>query len=278
MYLENAKDEIRIEDLEVFAHHGVYPEETEQGQYFYVNAVLYTDTRKAGLQDELQLSTNYGEVSLFIHRWMQDNTCQLLEAVAERLSRELLLQFPFVASLDMEIRKPNAPIPLTFSSVSVKVHRGWHRAFIALGSNMGDTEKYLGDAIEALRRHPLMEVLKVSTLIQTAPYGGVEQDDFLNGVLCLDTLLDPEELLEELQKLEKAAGRERKIHWGPRTLDLDILFYDRLIYGSENLMIPHADLCNREFVLKPMAEIAPYFVHPVSGKTMVILLQELLDR
>lgn len=278
MYREAALDEIRIENLEVFAHHGVYPEETREGQNFYVNVVLYTDIEAAGEQDELTLSTNYGEVSLFIHEWMQKHTFKLLEAVAEHLSRELLLRFPYVVSLDLEIRKPHAPIPLNFSSVSVKIHRGWHRAYIALGSNIGDTRAVIANAIEAMRQHPLMEVQRVSSLIVTAPYGGVEQDDFLNGVLCLDTLLSPEELLEELHKMEASAGRVRLVHWGPRTLDLDILFYDHLVYHSENLVIPHGDLCNREFVLEPMNEIDPYFIHPVCGKTIAQLLRELREK
>lgn len=278
MYREAALDEIRIENLEVFAHHGVYPEETREGQNFYVNVVLYTDIEAAGEQDELTLSTNYGEVSLFIHEWMQKHTFKLLEAVAEHLSRELLLRFPYVVSLDLEIRKPHAPIPLNFSSVSVKIHRGWHRSYIALGSNIGDTRAVIANAIEAMRQHPLMEVQRVSSLIVTAPYGGVEQDDFLNGVLCLDTLLSPEELLEELHKMEASAGRERLVHWGPRTLDLDILFYDHLVYHSENLVIPHGDLCNREFVLEPMNEIDPYFIHPVCGKTIAQLLRELREK
>lgn len=278
MYREAALDEIRIENLEVFAHHGVYPEETREGQNFYVNVVLYTDIEAAGKQDELMLSTNYGEVSLFIHEWMQKHTFKLLEAVAEHLSRELLLRFPYVVSVDLEIRKPHAPIPLNFSSVSVKIHRGWHRAYIALGSNIGDTRAVIANAIEAMRQHPLMEVQRVSSLIVTAPYGGVEQDDFLNGVLCLDTLLSPEELLEELHKMEASAGRERLVHWGPRTLDLDILFYDHLVYHSENLVIPHGDLCNRVFVLEPMNEIDPYFIHPVCGKTIAQLLRELREK
>lgn len=278
MYLEAALDEIRIEDVEVFAHHGVYPEETRDGQYFYVNAVLYTDIKGAGRQDELTLSTNYGEVSLFISEWMQTHTCKLLEAVAEQLAREILLHFPLVVAIDLEIRKPYAPIPLKFSSVSIKIHRGWHRAYIALGSNMGDSLALLSGGIEALQKHPSMKVQKISTLITTAPYGGVEQNDFLNGALCLDTLLSPEELLVELHRIEAAAGRERLVHWGPRSLDLDILFYDKLVYESEDLVIPHVDLHNREFVLAPMSEIAPNFRHPIYGKTMRQLLQEVREK
>jgi len=84
----------------------------------------------------------------------------------------------------------------------------------------------------------------------------------------MDTLYNPEELLEMLNKIETAAGRERKVHWGPRTLDLDIIFYDKLIYDSENLVIPHIDMHNRSFVLEPMAQIAPYYRHPVLKQTM----------
>ena len=92
------EDQIRIEELEVYAHHGVYPEENEKGQHFYVNATLYTNTRPAGLADDLSLSTNYGEVCQFITEFMQQHTFQLIETVAERTAYEVLQQFPFFIS------------------------------------------------------------------------------------------------------------------------------------------------------------------------------------
>lgn len=106
------EDQIRIEELEVYAHHGVYPEENEKGQHFYVNATLYTNTHPAGLADDLSLSTNYGEVCQFITEFMQQHTFQLIETVAERTAYEVLQHFPLVQGLDLEIRKPEAPIPL----------------------------------------------------------------------------------------------------------------------------------------------------------------------
>ena len=275
MYCENAKDEIRIEGLEVFAYHGVYPEETKRGQTFLVNAVLYTQTEKAGRTDRLEESTNYGEVCHFVTEWMQSNTCKLLEAVAERLSEALLLRYPLVASAELEIRKPDAPIGLPFDCVSVKIKRGWHRAYIALGSNMGDRKGYLDEAVKAMGESSRIIVRRVSQYLETKPYGGVEQEDFLNGVAEIDTLLSPEALLEQLHEIENNAGRERKIHWGPRTLDLDILFYDRLTYESEDLVIPHIDMENRDFVLKPLAELVPYYRHPVSHATVAQMLQRL---
>lgn len=277
MYSDWAKDEIRIEGLEVYAHHGVYPEETRKGQVFYVNAVLYTDTGKAGTRDNLEYTADYGAVCHFITNWMQENTCLLLEAAAEKLAREILLKYPAVSALDMEIQKPDAPIKLPFGNVSVKIHRSWHKAYIAVGSNMGDREGYLAGAVESMRAHPLIEVRQVSDWIVTKAYGGVEQEDFLNGAIEVETLLNPRELLEALHVMENEAGRKRTVRWGPRTLDLDILFYDKLVMESQELVIPHIDLENRSFVLKPLAQIAPYLRHPVTGRTVEALLGLLTD-
>ena len=269
------EDQIRIEELEVYAHHGVYPEENEKGQHFYVNATLYINTRPAGLTDDLSLSTNYGEVCQFITEFMQQHTFQLIETVAERTAYEVLQHFPLVQGLDLEIRKPEAPIPLPFGSVSVAIHREWHEAYIAVGSNMGDSRGHIAKALGQLEKHKDIQVTKVSGLLETLPYGGVEQENFVNGMFEIRTLLTPEELLRELHKIEASEGRERKIHWGPRTLDLDIIFYDDLIYSSEDLVIPHVDMENRYFVLKPLSELAPNFRHPITHKTVAQMLAEL---
>ncbi len=268
-------DEIRIDNLEVYAYHGVFPEENKKGQLFFVNMVLYTDIRKAGLEDELTLSTHYGEVCHFVSDWMQKHTCKLIETVAENIAREVLMEFPLVEALDVEIRKPQAPIGLPFESVSVKIHRGWHTAYVAIGSNLGDKDKYLQDAIQGLADHEQIVVTQTSSLITTEPYGGVEQDSFLNGMVEIKTLLTPHELLDYLHELEQLAGRERIVRWGPRTLDLDIVFYDKLIMEDDVLIIPHVDMENRDFVLKPMVELNPNLRHPILNKTMKQLLDAL---
>lgn len=270
-------DQIRIRNLKIFAHHGVYEQEKEQGQNFIVNAVLYVDMEKAGRSDDIADAVDYGAVCLFIDNYMRENRFDLLEAVVEHVTRELLFEFPAVHRVEMEIEKPDAPIPLRFDSVSVKVTRGWHRVFIALGSNMGNRLKYLERAVANLQEDSYFKEIKVSDYIETAPYGGVEQEDFLNGVLEAETLYSPAGLLERLQREEQLAERKREVHWGPRTLDLDILFYDDLVLAGENLSVPHPDMKNRRFVLEPLATLAPAFVHPVCRKTVRELLEELED-
>ncbi len=268
-------DEIRIENLEVYACHGVYFEENRNGQPFFVNVTLYTDIKGAACKDELSLSINYGEVCHFITEWMQKHTYKLIETVAENLAAEILLRYNLVKEVDLEVRKPKAPIGLPFGCVSVHIHRGWHQVYLSVGSNMGNKRGYIEAALSALRENSQIKELTVSELLVTKPYGGVEQEDFLNGAISFQTLLSPVALLEELHSIEAAADRRREIHWGPRTLDLDIIFYDKLVYEDEQLMIPHVDMENRYFVLKPLSRLAPNYRHPILGKTVNQLLQAL---
>lgn len=268
-------DEIHIENLEFFARHGVFPEETKLGQKFIVSLTMYMNTRKAGKNDDLEMSVDYGAVSHFITEYMQNNTFLLIEAAAENLVRELLLKFPLLEGIDLELKKPWAPIGLPVEYASVKISRFWHRAYLGMGSNMGNKKGYLDQAIEKLNGQPECVVEKVSDYLVTEPYGGVEQDDFLNACLVLKTLLSPEELLDILHKFEQEAHRERIIHWGPRTLDLDILMYDDLVMENDDLIIPHIEMHKREFVLKPLREIAPNIRHPVYRKTVSEMLEEL---
>lgn len=269
-------DRIYIRNLEVFARHGVYPEENKLGQKFLVNAVLYVHTRKAGLKDDLTKSVHYGEVSGFMDSYMREHTFQLIETAAEQMARAVLLQFQNLEGIRLEIVKPWAPVGLPMESVSVEIERSWHRAFVAVGSNLGERENYIKQGIQALEQCEDCQVEQVSELMVTQPYGVTDQPEFLNGMIELRTLFEPEELLEYLHKIEKEAGRERLVHWGPRTLDLDIIFYDNAVIDLPQLQIPHKDMQNREFVLKPLAQLAPYVRHPLFLKTASQMLEELI--
>lgn len=133
----------------------------------------------------------------------------------------------------------------------------------------------LAAAIRLLEAVPDIQVTKRSPLYETAPYGYTDQPPFLNGCIGIETLYTPEELLRALHEIEHKLGRKREIHWGPRTLDLDILFYDDLILDTPDLHIPHADMANREFVLQPLSDIAGDFRHPVINETVSALLAAL---
>ncbi len=271
-------DRINIRNLEVFGRHGVFPEENRLGQKFIINAMLYVPVREAGLKDDLTKSVHYGEVSHFMTNYMTEHTFGLIEAVAEQLAKAVLLRFPLLQQITLEISKPWAPIGLPLEAVSVEITRGWHLAYIAVGSNLGDKEAYIRQGIETLNGKEDCVVERVSELIVTKPYGVEEQPDFLNGMIELRTLLFPQELLDVLHQVEQEADRERNIRWGPRTLDLDIIFYDDCVVDEERLQIPHLDMENREFVLKPLAELAPYLRHPLNGKTVRRMLEELSVR
>ncbi len=269
-------DYIRIRDLVVFANHGVLKEENVLGQKFLFSIEMETDMMQACLTDDLTESVNYAEVSALVTKYAQSHTFALLEHLAERVARLLLMEFPLILCVKVEIKKPWAPVGLPLDTVSVEITRKRHKVYLSIGSNMGDKKAYLDQAVESLNNHPWIRVTNVSDYLVTAPYGGVEQDDFLNGCLELETVMQPQELLDTLHVIEQDLGRVRKIHWGPRTVDLDILFYDDLVMNTQNLIIPHKEIPLRDFVLTPLSQIAPDFVHPVLHKTVAQMREELI--
>lgn len=270
-------DEIHIEELEVFANHGVFPEENRLGQKFLISLTMYVDSRIAGKTDCLESSADYGDICRFMTEFTKANPRRLIEAAAEDLAEAILIRYNILKGVTLELKKPWAPVGLPLKTVSVKITRFRHTACIGLGSNLGDKKAYLDNAVKALDETKGCHVKKVSSYYVTEPYGGVEQDDFLNACLILETLFTPEELLKRLHEIEQAAHRERLVHWGPRTLDLDILLYDDAVIETDDLIIPHSEMHLRSFVLQPLCEIAPNKRHPVLKKT-VSQLADLLKK
>lgn len=151
-----------------------------------------------------------------------------------------------------------------------------HTAFVALGSNLGDREGNLCRALELLSQNGV-EIVKISKFIETEPYGVIDQPRFLNGVCQVKTALKPLELLRLLLAVEKEMGRVRLRHWGERNIDLDLLLYEDAIMDTEELRLPHPDMVNRDFVMLPLAEIAPELKHHVLDKTMAELAAEFMQ-
>jgi 2-amino-4-hydroxy-6-hydroxymethyldihydropteridine diphosphokinase len=146
-------------------------------------------------------------------------------------------------------------------------------AYVGLGANLGKPAENIGRALEMLAAAGV-RIAAVSSLRRTRPVGGPPQPDFINGVAELHTTLGPFELLSLLMDVERGLGRVRGAKWGPRTVDLDLLLYDDAVVSSAALVLPHPLMCERKFVLEPLAEIAPRTRHPVSGATAA----ELRDR
>lgn len=268
-------DTIRIKNLEIFSNHGVLREENVLGQKFLISAEVFLDTRPAGISDDINCSVNYAEICHTIKHIMENNTFKLIETAAERICEAVLTEYSPVKKITLEVKKPWAPILLPLEHVSVCVERGWHTAYLSLGSNMGDREKYLKDAVKFLEGQSSVRNVKVSDFIETEPYGMTEQDKFLNCCLELETLCTPHELHHITSQAEENANRERIIHWGPRTLDVDIILFDNIVLHDNELTIPHIDMANRNFVLEPLVQLNPYAFNPALGKTAVAMLSEL---
>jgi 2-amino-4-hydroxy-6-hydroxymethyldihydropteridine diphosphokinase len=145
--------------------------------------------------------------------------------------------------------------------------------YIGIGTNLGNREENIVRAIEEMGK--FCKILKKSQIYETTPVGFLDQDDFLNLVVQIETSLEPQNLLKELKKIEKKLGRKDTVRFGPRIIDLDILFYDDIVFVSENLQIPHKRMHERKFVLVPMCDIASSFVHPKFNKTCLEIYKEL---
>ncbi len=150
--------------------------------------------------------------------------------------------------------------------------------FVGLGSNLGERLENILQALEFIQGMPLTKILDYSSVYETAPVGYRAQGNFLNQVIQITTGQTPVSFLEKSLVIEKKLGRRRRIKWGPRTLDVDLLFWGNLVVQTDALVLPHPQIESRRFVLEPLCEIAPQFVTPLNQKTVQQLRDECADR
>jgi len=154
-----------------------------------------------------------------------------------------------------------------------------HTAYISIGSNIGDKLLNCRKGISALAKSGKSVIIRQSNFYKTEPVDYTDQDWFVNSVVKIETAFDPFQLLYELKIIEKDAGRtEDQIRYGPRILDLDIIFYDNIVMNLSELIIPHPEMHKRRFILKPICDINPKFIHPVLKMDMQYLLNNLDDK
>ncbi|MCI4010140.1 2-amino-4-hydroxy-6-hydroxymethyldihydropteridine diphosphokinase [Brevibacterium sp. ZH18] len=281
-------DRIELRGLTVRGNHGVFDFEKREGQDFVIDVVLHTSVARAAASDAIADTIHYGELAEAVAHIVEDNTFDLIETLAEHIADHCLT----VADLaEVVVHKPGAPIQRSFNDVSVGVVRSRAQpepteteAYLNLGANLGEAKDTLDQAVEALDRHPRITVAKRSSFYRTAPWGGVEQNDFLNLGLIVSTSLPANELLAVAQGIEVACGRTRELRWGPRTLDIDLIRFgtgsDELVCDSPTLTLPHPRAHERAFVLAPWAELVgdTEILTPTGRRSLTAALAEVDDQ
>jgi dihydroneopterin aldolase / 2-amino-4-hydroxy-6-hydroxymethyldihydropteridine diphosphokinase len=255
-------DQIEISGLRAVTIVGALPHEREIPQPLEIDLAFDVDLHDAGRSDELGDTVNYGLVADRVIAVVEESKDQLLERLVARIADEVLA-FDRVEAVEVRLTKLRPPIAVDATSTAVRIRRTRaeaempahtvHTAYVALGSNLGSREDYLRLGVRGLGT-----VTAMSDVYETEPVGGPDdQGPFLNMVVEVETSLDPSALLRRCQRIEAEAMRQRIVHWGPRTLDVDIVLFDGVTMTSDELTIPHPRFAERAFVLAPLSDIAP---------------------
>ena len=250
-------DVVHVERLRAWGHHGVLAAERRDGQEFLVDVALSLDARPAARRDDLSLTVDYGTLAEDLAADVGRDPVALLETLADRLAVRCLVAGPQVAAVQVRVSKEGAPVTVAVASLGVTVRRSRLRAAVGLGSNVGDRARHLADGLGVLDRTPGVDVLAVSTVVESTPVGGPPQDDHLNCVATCE-VASARTLLAAAQEAERASGRERVVRWGPRTLDVDLLAVGDEVWREPDLLLPHPRSTERAFVLLPWAELEPH--------------------
>lgn len=255
---------IGLHGLRARGFHGVLPDERRDGQDFLVDATLEVPSPAA---DDLALTADYGTLAAELTATVAADPVDLIETLAARLLAVCLATEP-VRAATVRVHKPSAPIGLPFDDVTVTVsgRREAGAAVLSLGSNLGDRSGHLQAAVTLLASCYAVEV---SPVYETDPLGGPEQEPYLNAVVRVTARdgsgLVPEELFGFTSAIERSRLRERTVHWGPRTLDIDLVDVAGTVARTPELTLPHERAAERAFVLVPWLDLDPAAVLPGVG-------------
>jgi dihydroneopterin aldolase / 2-amino-4-hydroxy-6-hydroxymethyldihydropteridine diphosphokinase len=270
-------DRIVLRGLVARGRHGVFPEERRDGQDFVVDVALELDVRAAAATDDLGRTVHYGELAEALADVVRGEPVDLLETLAERLARVCVAD-PRVEAAEVTVHKPAAPIREPFADVAVNLRRTRDELLppqrdgvLALGANLGDRAATLAAAVAELAATPGIEVVGVSPVVETDPVGGPAQPEYLNAVVAVRSTLTPHALLAACLAVEQRHGRERRVRWAARTLDVDVVTYGDLVLQTPDLVLPHPRAATRAFVLAPWAALDPRGGLAVPGGSVPVL-------
>lgn len=248
--------QIILKDLKYYSHIGVFDFEKEQGQAFVVDLILDLGFIEAAKQDDLGKTVNYGEIFQLLENYFTEAKVDLLEFACNEIIEQVLNFDQRINAVDLTLKKPQAPIEGDFAYMAVRQKRKRNNlVYLSLGSNLGDPLKQLDDAVEYLQDISGITHFRCSSYIATKPWGKTDQPDFVNAAVEFNYTGTPFELLAECQKIENRMGRSRIEKWGPRLIDIDIIFFGDLELNHPQLIIPHPYHRERDFVMDPILEL-----------------------
>jgi dihydroneopterin aldolase/2-amino-4-hydroxy-6-hydroxymethyldihydropteridine diphosphokinase len=249
--------QVRVKNLCLHGYHGVHPEEQKLGQKFFIDIDCLLDLTVCADEDDYKKAVCYGTLCDLALEVSELRPCNLIETLGVRIADTVLRRYKSVNEVRVRVRKPNAPIAAALDHVEIEIVRTRKRLVaFSLGSNIGDKPGNLRTALAWMNTLEGTVIDRVSRFYKTAPWGETDQDWFLNACATGWTTADPHALLRALKRIELTLGRVPGRRWGPRAIDLDILFVDDLQVETPLLTLPHRDMFDRAFVLIPMAEIA----------------------
>jgi dihydroneopterin aldolase/2-amino-4-hydroxy-6-hydroxymethyldihydropteridine diphosphokinase len=268
-------DTLIIKNLQVSGFHGAESETDKTGETYIISAELKLNPNEAGVAHRRESRVDLAKICKEITEIFTHSKYKLIERSAEELAIHILLHYPMTNHVTMSLEKPWTTAGMKIDYTGITIEREWHTVYLGVGSNMGDRLKNINDAREMINETKTSRVTRASKIYETEPFGYRDQDKFLNCAFEVKTLLTPLTLIRFLLDIEHKLKRERKIHLGPRTIDLDVLFYDNIITSLEEAVIPHPRLHERRFVLTPLCDIAPYQFHPLLNKRCYRILEAL---